>query len=378
MRFAPFGNTGVNVSALGFGAMRLPMKKGHVVEELSFDMIRRAYAAGINYFDTGSIYCNGESEKTLGAAVKGMDRSKIYLSTKYPADKPSYDELMQKFESSLRIMDESYIDFYHLWGIGLKSFREQLEPGPLRAALRLKDEGLIKHLSFSFHSDPSDLIPLIDTGYFETVLCQYNLLDRRNEAGMRHAASKGVGVAIMGPIGGGRLGGPSRVFREMLGKTPVSTPELALRFVLANPSVTMALSGMSTMQQLEENLKTASSPVLLDDAEKVRVEVALQENQKLADLYCTGCKYCLPCPHDVNIPYVFELVNYHRVFDIPGAALSGYRELTEGVPWLQGKNASFCETCGECESKCPQKIEIVEKLKEAHALLSRKYASKSA
>lgn len=372
MKYAPFGNTGVTVSKLGFGAMRLPMKNGHVVEALSFEMIHRAYEAGINYFDTGSIYCNGESERTLGAAVKEMDRSRIYLSTKYPAKDATYDELMQCFENSLRIMDESYIDFYHLWGIGWKSFKEQLEPGPLKAALRLKDEGLIKHLSFSFHSAPEDLIPLVDTGYFESVLVQYNLLDRRNEAGIRHAAKKGLGVAIMGPVGGGRLGGPSRVFREMEGnREKVSTPALALRFVLAEPGVSMALSGMSTLQQLEENLQIASSPVFLDDAQKQQVEAALHENQKLADLYCTGCKYCLPCPNNVNIPYIFELVNYHRVFDLPSAALSGYKELTDGAFWLEGKNASFCETCGECEPRCPQQLRIVENLKDAHALLYR-------
>lgn len=269
-------------------------------------------------------------------------------------------------------MNQEYIDFYHFWGISWKYFSETLSAknGPLGEVLKIKEEGLIKHLSFSFHSDPSNIFKLVDTGYFETMLCQYNLLDRANEKGIKYAKSKGLGVAIMGPVGGGRLGNPSKVFGTMLGENKrVSTAELALRFVLANPNVTMALSGMSTMQQLEKNLKAAGNDSILSDEESKKVVIALEENRKLADLYCTGCKYCLPCLQKVEIPLIFELVNYKKVYNLQSAAKNGYLELTEGRPWISGKNAEACIECGECEDKCPQKIKIMDQLKEAHELL---------
>lgn len=373
MKYKDFGKTGKNVSVLGFGAMRLPMIKDQVDQEQTNAMIQKAIDSGINYFDTGSFYCNGQSEKALGIAVKNLDRSKIYLSTKYPETDATAEELRQKFEKSLKEMNQEYIDFYHFWGIDWKRYTEKLQYAPLKEALKLKDEGLIKHLSFSFHSDnPDDLIKLVDTGQFETVLCQYNLLDRSNEKGIAYAAEKGMGVAIMGPVGGGRLAGPSKIFNNMLGnKKFVSTPELAMRFVFNNPNITMTLSGMSTMEQLLGNIKIANMDVYLNEADNQLLEQAMQENKKLADLYCTGCKYCLPCPQKVNIPLVFELFNYYNVYDIPEAAISGYRDLTEGREWLEGKNASFCIECGVCEGKCPQRINIIDNLKKAHALLSK-------
>jgi predicted aldo/keto reductase-like oxidoreductase len=370
----PFGKTGCTVSALGFGCMRFPMRDDKTVDrDRALPMLLKARELGVNYFDTGKWYCSQDSERTLGEALKKMRRSEVYVSTKYAMEHPTAADLREKFETSLRLLDLDYIDFYHFWGISWEQYETKLAipGGPLAEFLKLKEEGLVRHLSFSFHSKPEDIRPLVDTGHFESMLCQYNLLDRANEEGIAYAASKGLGVVIMGPVGGGRLGAPSEVVAKMLdGRRAVSTPELALRFVLSNPGVSIALSGLSEMRHVEENCETASRATWLTDGEKRKVVQAAQENRKFMDLYCTGCKYCMPCPHEVNISRVFEAMNYLRVWGLEESARSMYRGIGKSQ-WDKGRQADACEECGECETKCPQKLPIMEQLKESHAALSR-------
>jgi uncharacterized protein len=374
MKHRTFGKANALVSALGFGAMRLPMRGKSVDRDKALPLFSRAYALGVNYFDTGKHYCEQDSERTVGEALKGMDRSRVYLSTKYAMQRNSADDLRSKFERSLRELDQDYVDFYHLWGISWKSFTEELSipGGPIEAFVRLKEEGAIRHLSFSFHSTPEDIPKLVDTGLFETMLCQYNLLDRSNEDGIRYAASKGLGVAIMGPVGGGRLGSPSEVVSRLLpGQSRVSSPELALRFVLSNPAVSMALSGMSTLEQLEQNVATISRDEPLTEAELVAINRAALENKRMMDLYCTGCKYCEPCPANVNISEVFRTMNYHEVWDLKPYAKAQYAEIGTNQ-WLPGHRADACTECGDCETKCPQHLPIREQLKQCHRVLGQK------
>ena len=373
MNYKPYGKTGVSISTLGFGAMRLPMKDESTVNrDKAIPMLLRAYELGVNYFDTGKWYCGQDSERTVGEALKHMDRSKVYLSTKYAMENPTASDLREKFEKSLVLLDQEYVDFYHLWGISWKQFTEKMsiKGGPLEAFVKLKEEGLVRHLSFSFHSDPEDIMKIVDTGIFETMLCQYNLLDRANEAGIAYAASKGLGVAIMGPVGGGRLGSPSEAISNLLpGQHRVSTSELALRFVMSDPNVSLALSGMSTMEHVEENAATASMNSMLTADELSRIAESARENQKMMDLYCTGCKYCMPCPNDVNIPEVFKAMNYYKVWGLKEFAQEQYARI--GKPnGIKGLQADACVECGECEPKCPQKIPIIEQLKESHTALS--------
>ncbi|MGD0727953.1 MAG: aldo/keto reductase [Spirochaetia bacterium] len=372
MTYRTMGAMGVQLSSLGFGCMRLPMKDARTVDrDKAIPMLLRGYQLGVNYFDTGKWYCAQDSERTLGEALKAMDRGKVSVSTKYAQEKPTAADLRQKFETSLALLGLEYVDFYHLWGISWEFFQTKIDVkgGPLKAFLALKEEGLAKHLSFSFHSDAAEIRKLVDTGYFESMLCQYNLLDRRCEEGIAYAASRGLGVVIMGPIGGGRLDSPSEVIARMLpGSDNVSTPELALRFVLSNPSVTVALSGMSTMEQVEQNVATASRGSWLSSGEEQRIRVTAEQNQKFMDLYCTGCKYCMPCPQEVNIPRIFEAMNHAHVWGLEEAAKKMYREIGTN-PWVTGKKADACIECGDCEEKCPQKLSIIEQLKESRRAL---------
>ncbi|MCG8643235.1 MAG: 4Fe-4S dicluster domain-containing protein, partial [Desulfobacterales bacterium] len=200
------------------------------------------------------------------------------------------------------------------------------------------------------------------------MLVQYNLLDRTNEAAIKYAYEKGIGVVIMGPVGGGRLGYPSEI-SDLL-KNKVSTPELALRFVFSNPYITCAISGMDSIQMVEENVKTASRDVLLTEDEKVQLIQAMEEKKKLADLYCTGCNYCLPCPQKVDIPRNFTLMNYYRVYDLKDYAKQTYKQLGTGF-YKDKLAAAHCVECGACESKCPQNLPIIKQLKETHEILSK-------
>jgi predicted aldo/keto reductase-like oxidoreductase len=213
------------------------------------------------------------------------------------------------------------------------------------------------------------MIKCIDTGLFATLTCQYNLLDRANEKAMAHAHEKGMGVIIMGPVGGGRLVAPSQ-FQQFITAGAKSTPEIALRFVLSNPAVSTALSGMNKIEQVEENVATASRAQLLSDEERLRVLEMLEKNKKLADLYCTGCNYCMPCPNEVQIPTNFRLMNYHRVYGLSEHARRQYRAISPtGWGENKGRRADECKECGKCEPKCPQKIPIMEQLKEVAAAL---------
>ncbi len=367
MQYRDFGKLGIKVSALGFGAMRLPEDQDEAVK-----VIRRAIDLGVNYLDTAPKYMKSTSEATLGRAVKGYPREKLYLSTKYPTENASADDCRKWFEQSLERMQLDYIDFYHMWGINWKVFTEKLDVkgGPLEFARKAKDEGLIRHISFSFHDTPEALHKLIDTGHFESMTVQYNVLDRANEKEIYYAKEKGLGVATMGSVGGGRLGFPSEKIMGAVAGGVKSTPELALRFVLSHPGVGTALSGMGSIQMVEENAATASRPESLNAEERRHIEAMHDENVKLADLYCTGCGYCQPCPNDINIPENFKYMNYHRVWGLTDYAKKQYAALgTDKNPWVKGLPAHECIECGECELKCPQHLPIVAQLKETAAAL---------
>jgi predicted aldo/keto reductase-like oxidoreductase len=173
----------------------------------------------------------------------------------------------------------------------------------------------------------------------------------------------------MGPVGGGRLGAPTEQIQKLLPGKVVSSAEIALRFVFSNPNVACAISGMSTLEQIEENVRIASNTEPLTADERERMLVMLEENKRLKELYCTGCNYCMPCPNDVNIPENFKYMNYHRIYGLTEYAKRYYKKLGEEGWWVKGQKAEKCIECGECEPKCPQKIPIIKQLKETAEVL---------
>jgi len=378
MQYRDFGKTGIKVSVLGFGCMRLPKKMVNGREVFDHDesvrIIRKAIDNGINYIDTGYFYCDKESEAIVGKALRDGYREKVYLSTKLPIGREtdSEEKIMTFLNRSLDSLQTDHIDFYHLWGINWKDYQEFIDKpdGVLPVVLRAKEQGMIRHLSFSFHDEAANMMKIIDTGHFASVLCQYNLLDQANEESIAYANDKGLGVVIMGPVGGGRLGAPSPVIQNMLPGGTRSSAELALRFVISNPNVSCALSGMGSERMVDENIEVASRESALTQTERAAVLDVVEEKKRLSELYCTGCNYCMPCPSKVDIPGNFEIMNLHRVYGLTDAAKQRYAEL--GTGWAKDRlPASACVECGVCEKKCPQKIEIRKQLKETDRVLRK-------
>ncbi|MCL4514683.1 MAG: 4Fe-4S dicluster domain-containing protein, partial [Firmicutes bacterium] len=166
-----------------------------------------------------------------------------------------------------------------------------------------------------------------------------------------------------------RLGAPSEAIQSLIPGGVKSSAEMALRFVLSNPQVSVALSGMGSVQMVEENVATASRAEHLSQEERRRIAEIMEENRRLADLYCTGCNYCMPCPNGVNIPENFRYMNYHRVYGLKDYAREAYGRLGQPDNFVKGEKAESCLECGECETKCPQKLHIIHQLKEVARVL---------
>ena len=375
MQYRPFGRTGVNISTLGFGCMRLPEIQKEdgsweVDQEKTDAMLMRAYELGVNYFDTAFYYCHSNSEIAIGKALAPI-RDKVYISTKCPLElvkEPG--DFRKTLMESLRKLDTPYVDFYHFWGINQKTFDEKIAPMNLIAeAYKLKEEGLLRHISFSFHDSPEALKHIIDNGEgLESVLLQYNLLDRANEEMIQYAAKKGLGVVVMGPVGGGRLAAPTELAAK-LGTEAVNTYELAFKFVLGNPGVCCALSGMQTIDMVEQNAEVASLENPMSEEEWRRVGESLENLKKFSELYCTGCGYCQPCPKGINIPRIFQAYTYKNVYGLTELAKNtwnGYLN-NEKDP---GVHPDACVNCGYCERKCPQHLKVRELLKKVAGTLS--------
>jgi hypothetical protein len=371
--YRTLGRTGLKVSQLGFGAMRLPMTGDgddrRVDDEKAIPMIHRAFEAGVNYIDTAVMYCHGDSQRVVGEALKGW-RDRVVVSTKNHYYGEDEKDWWKNLEDSLRLLQVERIDIYNHHGIRWKRYCEAVEPRVSKWMLDAYEQGLIGHICCSFHDDNDALRKVVDTGYVESITLQYNILDRRLEEGIAYAREKDVGVVVMGPVGGGRLGEPSEVLQDMAPGVK-RVPELALRFVLSNPNVSLALSGMSTMEQVEQNVAVASDEVSLTDENRRAIDQHLERLEKMADLYCTGCKYCMPCPQGVQIPRIFDLYNKGRVYGLWETARKGYNRIGKRKP-EEHRKADACTECGQCEEKCPQNIPIRKQLKEAHAALAEK------
>lgn len=375
MQYRHLGNLGIQVSALGFGAMRLPAgEDGKVDLEQSVPILRRGIDLGINYIDTAYVYINGTSEVAVGQAIKPYPRESLYLATKIPvhsAEDADPSAWRKKLETCLKRFDTPYIDFMLFHGLGWYDFENFVgKPGStLAEARKAQAEGLIRHVSFSSHDSVENILRLIDTREFASMLVQYNYLDRHNEPAIARAAEAGMGVVIMGPVAGGRLVTPQGVVTDAEGQLEMRTPELALRFVWNNPDVSVAISGMNTLAMVEENAASAARVAHMDAQENAQVAQLLERNQKLADLYCTGCAYCMPCPNEVNIPENFRYMNWYRVWGMEEQAKAAYAKLSAEGSWMpygkvDGLKADACLQCGECEPKCPQNIRIIEQLEE--------------
>jgi len=353
--------------------MRLPTigedEEKRVDLDQSVPILQKGLDLGINYIDSAWAYLNGTSEVAVGEAIAGRDRSSIYIATKNPID-TDLKEWRKRLDIQLERLKTDYIDFYHMHSLQGRVFKKKVVPeGYLKALQQARDEGLIRHISFSCHDSPRNIFKLIDTGEFSSMLVQYNLLHRYNDAAIAYAKKKGLGVAIMGPVGGGRINFMAHL-QPREGRT---IPELALRFVLANQNIDVALSGMQSLDMVEENAATADNVGPLSALEQEDIQAMLEQLKGLEDLYCTGCDYCMPCPEGVNIPNNFMLYNYERLYTFGDNIAEAYHKGLKPA----GASAESCIECGECVEKCPQNIPIPERLREVAEEFAKKQGEDS-
>jgi predicted aldo/keto reductase-like oxidoreductase len=378
MQYRNLGKIG-KVSALGFGCMRLPVVEpgGKIKRDEAIKLIRKGIDNGINYIDTAWTYHSGESEVVLGLALKEGYRERVTLVTKCPVGRKEFTEphhYDEHLDEQLQKLNEEYLDFYLFHALNKKSYQEKvLGLNLIDRAMKAKEEGRIKHLGFSFHDKPEVLKEIIDSGHFELMLVQYNIVDQVNHEMINYAGEKGLAVAIMGPVGGGRLAGKDMPDEMKKWLTPgrENFADLAFKFVLSNPNVSVALSGMGTEEMLDDNLEITSWKDYnrMTEVEQKSVENIAARFKELCDNICTQCKYCQPCPNEVSISFIFEALQRYQIYGDRESA-KRYYSLIGKAPWAPGKDASACIECGECLEKCPQNIEIIEQLKSAHEILS--------
>ena len=360
MIYKPFGNTGIDISALGFGCMRLPMttKGGESVvdDTLAIPLLQKAVEMGINFFDTHWFYCNYDSKRAVGDAVR-LIRDKVYISSKVPPhliDKP--EDFTDYFYKTLEAMELEYLDFLHISAMSYPIWKDMVLGYKLiDRAEKLKAKGLIHHLSFSFHSDTDKMSELIDTGAFSSIMGQYNIVDRENEEIFAYAQSKGVGTIVMSPLMGGVLTDGGNTFLAKMESGASSAAEMALRFIWGLPYVDMVLSGMSDMRQLEENVACANQIGSIPPEERQALIKRSASLHSFTDLYCTDCNYCNVCPHEIKIGSIFQLYLQHQIWGLSDSVRARRKDVK--------KLPSACTECGDCSARCPQKIDIPTEMK---------------
>ena len=382
MKYRKFGKLDWEVSALGFGAMRLPTTDGkpdNIDEPLATRMIRYAVDHGVNYLDTAYPYHGGQSERVVGRVLKDGYREKIKLATKMPVRMVEKAEDFNRFfnEQRERLQVDKF-DFYLFHGLRSATWPNVRDMGILRWAEDKMSKGLFDYLGFSFH-DEFDVFKDIVDSYDNWTLSQvqYNYMDVEYQAGRRgveYAAGKGLAVVVMEPIRGGKLSlePPEQVAKVWDTASKKRSPaEWALQWVWNQPEVSLALSGMSIMEHVVENVAAAerSGSGTLTSEDLALINRVREAYRGLSPVPCTNCGYCMPCPNGVEIPRIFQLYNEGVMYGDLRQAKNRYQA---GGPQglTEEQRADQCIECGECMEACPQGIEIPDWLKKVHALLS--------
>lgn len=375
MQYRKFGRTGIDTSILGFGCMRLPIINSNykcIDEEEAIKLIRYAADNGVNYFDTAYPYHGGNSEYVLGKALKDGYRERVFIADKNPVwQVKEYEDFERLLDEQLKKLDVEYIDFYLLHALDKERLQKVKDLRGFEFLDKAKKDGKIKYAGFSFHDDHDIFIDVVDSYNWDFCQIQYNYMDIENQAGtkgLKYAYEKGLAVIIMEPLLGGRLANTppqaiSNIWEEALVKrTPA---EWGLRWLWNQKEVAVVLSGMSNMEQVVQNIKTAGEGLenSLTEKEGELISRVREEYRALTKVKCTGCEYCQPCPVGVKIPNIFNLYNNSAMYNHYEICSKNYMNMSEDA------KATACIECGKCEEVCPQHIDIRNKLKEAHKAL---------
>ncbi len=379
MVYRQFGTTGKEVSILGFGAMRLPYEEGKDPEE-AVKMLVKAYELGINYFDTAPKYVQDKSEEIVGMALKEIDRKNKTVKNPLPyywtsksglnLGDTTADEVMKRIEKSLKRLGKDKIPFYHMWCfMDIDHYQRVMKKGgAYEGAVKAKEQGLIDHILFSSHATGEENAQIISDGAYEGMLVGYNITNfPRQDQAVQLAHKKGMGVLAMNPLAGGLIPKNQDYFAPRLkaSNTDMTLVQTALAFVMGQPEITVALSGMQKEEHVIENVKTLNYLKIFNDKELVALKKKyLQDMEGI----CTTCEYCNICPEDIPVHRIMEVYNTYILKgkeDFQGRA----NRLKEHQDLDFKAEIEKCIECGLCEQKCTQHLNIIERFEEINTKL---------
>ena len=354
---------GIAPSLLGFGCMRFPtLEGGGIDEERAEAMLDRAYRSGVNYFDTAYFYHSGESESFVGRVLERYPRESYYLTSKLPTTLiHTLDDAKRICEEQRKRLRKDYLDFYLLHNLNGARWREMVDTGVVDWCLERQAAGDFKHFGFSFHGSYEEFHEILTARSWDCCQLQLNYMDTQEQAGLRGyrlTEELDVPLIIMEPVKGGALAAPpADVMEVFTALSPeASASSWALRWAASLPNVMTVLSGMSTMEQVEDNLSTFRAFRPLDKAEEEAVDRAAALFRQRVRNGCTGCRYCMPCAAGVDIPGAFRLWNDWAMYQNRSRSRFAWKDMDDD------KRPQRCVSCGACEEKCPQGLSIREDL----------------
>jgi len=365
MEMRRIDRSGIETSLLGFGCMRFPtLENGKINEPESERMLDAAYKGGVNYFDTAYVYHDGDSEPFTGRMLNKYDRSSYFVATKLPCwEVKTIEDAHRLFESQMTRLDKDYLDFYLLHSLGSESWKRMVDLGVIEYCEQLKAQGRIRNFGFSFHDDYPVFEEIIKYRKWDFCQIQLNYMDVEEQAGMKGyllAEKLGIPVIVMEPVKGSSLAAFPEDITSIFHKVSpeMSTASWALRWVGGLSNVKIILSGMSAIEQVEDNIRTFSPFVPLSKEETAAVEEVRQTLATRVNNGCTGCRYCMPCPFGIDIPYNFKTWNTYGIYRNKGQVRWDW-----GASMEDKYRAKNCTECGLCEAACPQKLHIRDDLK---------------
>lgn len=366
---------GKEISRLGYGGMRFPKNGDEVDMDAAVQLLRKAYEMGINYFDTAMVYHKGESEKIFGKAFEPYPRDSYLIADKMSIWLCSDEEDMKaRFYNQLKTLKTDYIDFYLVHSLNRNHYKKVKDLHCVEFLQQMKREGKIKHLGFSFHDTYQVFTQILNDYTWDFVQIQLNYLDWHNQGAeqlYRELERRNLPVMVMEPVRGGYLATidseRAKPFLELEPQRSIAS--WAIRWVESLPQVAVVLSGMSDLQQLEDNVATMTHFEPMNEQELAAIDRVVEEIRKVNEIPCTGCRYCMDCPMGVDIPEIFSIYSQYKIFGKEKAFVQDYEEVVE-----HGNGAEHCVRCMACTTKCPQMIAIPDKLE----MIAKLYAQKKA
>jgi len=376
---APYNDLNGKISLLGLGTMRLPLRDAadqtSIDEEKAQEIFDYAYAHGVNYFDTAYPYHGGMSEKFCGKALAKYPRASYHLASKLPGWLLKCDEDVPRiFNEQLANCRTDYFDFYLVHSVHESSWPNYVKYHAYDQLNELRKAGKIKRLGFSFHGSAEQLPEILAAGDWDFVQLQLNYFDwdyQQSRKKYELCAASGLQVIVMEPVRGGYLATidseRAKPFLELEPQRSIAS--WAIRWVESLPQVAVVLSGMSDLQQLEDNVATMTNFEPMNEQELAAIDRVVEEIRKVNEIPCTGCRYCMDCPMGVDIPEIFSIYSQYKIFGKEKAFVQDYEEVVE-----HGNGAEHCVRCMACTTKCPQMIAIPDKLE----MIAKLYAQKKA